>query len=188
MIEINLLPKRTLKRKGVKAFVIFVSISAVAIGLICLSLFSSVKEEVKIAERQLSLVKSEVKKYEPLLGELEELKAEEAEILLRLNNLKRLVISRPSWAQVLYVISGSLPKNIWLTELIQTPENEERVITIQGYGLNQTVDIAKFMENLNNSSIFNRINLSEISRRVINATKVMEFKLNCSLKSLGKEG
>jgi len=184
MIEINLLPKKTLKRKGVRAFTIFVSISAVAIILICLSFFFSVKEDVKMAKRQLNLIRSEIKKYEPLLVELEELKAKEAEILLHFDNLRRLAINRPSWPQILYVISRSLPENIWLTELTQTPKDKERMVTIQGYSLNQTVDIAKFMENLNDSSLFNQVTLSEISRRVIDATEVMEFKLNCSSKSL----
>ena len=184
MIEINLLPKRTLERKGVKAFAIFVSVSAIAIVLICLSLFLSVKEEVKTAERQLNLIKNEIRRYEPLLVELKELKNKEAEILLHFNNLRRLMIGQPSWPQILYVISRSLPENIWLTELIQTPKDKEMMIAIQGYSLNQTVDIAEFMENLNNSSLFKQIALSEISKRVIDTTEAMEFKLNCSLKSL----
>ncbi len=182
MIEINLLPAKVLQRRKMWSFVIFVAVSGLLVIFACIFFFFSIKEEVKSAQIELARVRKRVNEYQPMLKELQELKSKRLELVSRLSAIKDLVMDQLPWSLVLYEISKSLPDSIWLTELTKTIQGKEQVIAIQGYSLDETVDIGRFMENLSKSFLFEEIAVSNMSRSIIKETEVMDFRISCRLR------
>lgn len=182
MIEINLLPARVMQKRRVWSFVIFIAISSSLVIFTCIFFFFSIKEEVKSVQMELGRVKERVSEYQPMLKELQELKSKRVKLISRLSVIKDLVVNQLPWPLVLYEISKSLPDNVWLTELTKTLQGEEEIIAIQGYSLDKTVAIGRFMENLSKSSLFKEITISDMSKSIIRETEVMDFRVSGKLK------
>ena len=182
MIEINLLPAKVMQRRKMWSFVIFVAVSGLLVIFACIFFFFSIKEEVKSAQIELAWVRERVNEYQPMLKELQELKSKRLELVSRLSAIKDLVMGQLPWSLVLYEISKSLPDSIWLTELTKTIQGKEQVIAIQGYSLDETVDIGRFVESLSRSFLFEEIAVSNMSRSIIEETEVMDFRINCRLR------
>jgi len=183
MIEVNLLPPELLKRKEIKYFIIFVSTCGLLTILVCFFLSFGVKDEVNMAQKRLISVQEKSREQQSVIKELEEWKRKKADLESRFKAMTNLVIRRSSGPRILYEMSRCLPENIWLTGLIKDIQGKEEIITIQGSSLSQAVDIARFMENLNNSSLFKEINLSSISRE--ETTGIAKFKITCKLREEG---
>jgi len=182
MIEINLLPTKVLQRRKMWSFVIFVAVSGLLVIFACSFFFFSIKEEVKSAQIELAWVRERVNEYQPMLKELQELKSKRLELVSRLSAIKDLIMGQLPWPLVLYEISKSLPDSIWLTELTKTIQGKEQVIAIQGYSLDETVDIGRFVESLSRSFLFEEIAVSNMSRSIIEETEVMDFRISCRLR------
>lgn len=183
MIEINLLPPEILRHKKIKDFLIFVIISVFPVILVCIIFSFSLKEVAISVQKELTWARGKVSEYQPVLKELEELKNKKVTLEHRLSTIRDLVVNRSSWPLVLYEISDSLPDSIWLTRLTKNVQGKEQIITIEGFSLNQTVDIGKFVENLNNkSSLFEEIAISIVSKSNIGKTEVMGFTISGKIK------
>jgi len=182
MIEINLLPPEILRQKKIKDFLLFVIISVFPVILICILFSFSLKEVARSVQRELTWSREKVSEYQPALKELEELKNKKVALQYRLSIIRDLVVNRSPWPLVLYEISNSLPDSIWLTRLAKNVQGKEQIITIEGFSLNQTVDIGKFVENLNKSSLFEEIAISVVSKSNIGKTEVMGFTIGGKIK------
>jgi len=182
MIEINLLPPEILRQKKIKDFLLFVIISVFPVILICILFSFSLKEVASSVQRELTWSREKVSEYQPALKELEELKNKKVALQYRLSIIRDLVVNRSPWPLVLYEISNSLPDSIWLTRLAKNVQGKEQIITIEGFSLNQTVDIGKFVENLNKSSLFEEIAISVVSKSNIGKTEVMGFTIGGKIK------
>ena len=182
MIRVNLLPSKLIEKKKVGAFVIFVSISILFAILICVLLFLPLRDKIQAARQRLEFEQLTLRKYQPILQKLEELKREESELQARLTSIENLIVSRSPWSQVLYEISRALPEKIWLTELTKEPQGKQQIIMIQGSSLSKTIDIGKFMENLTKSPLFAEVALLRMAKRIIDKREVMDFTINCKLR------
>ena len=182
MIRVNLLPSKLIEKKKVGAFVIFVSISILFAILICVLLFLPLRDKIQAARQRLEFEQLTLRKYQPILQKLEELKREESELQARLTSIENLIVSRSPWSQVLYEISRALPEKIWLTELAKEPQGKQQIIMIQGSSLSKTIDIGKFMENLTKSPLFAEVALLRMTKRIIDKREVMDFTINCKLR------
>ncbi len=183
MIEVNLLPPELLKRKEIKYFIIFVSTCGLLTILVCFFLSFGVKNEIKMAQERLISVQEKSREQQSVIKELEEWKRKKVDIESRFKAMANLVTRKSLCPKILYEISRCLPGNIWLTGLIKDIQGKEEIITIQGSSLTQTVDIARFMENLDNSSLFKGISLCSISRE--ETTGIAKFKITCKLREEG---
>jgi type IV pilus assembly protein PilN len=181
MIKINLLPQEMVRRKKIGSFIIFVSMCGLLGILICIFLFFPIIKEVELTQSQLTLVKGEVSQCQSRLSELKKLENERVELRSRLEAIKGLAIDRGYWPRVLYTISKSLPPNIWLTRLNKAVQGKEDILIIEGSSLTQTVDIARFIENLNNSPLLREVRFLTLSKRMIGGTEVSDFKISCKL-------
>ncbi|MFQ6066446.1 MAG: PilN domain-containing protein [bacterium] len=182
MIRVNLLPRELIQKKKVGAFVIFVLVSTLFTIFICVLLSLPLREEIQATRRRLEFEQLTLRKSQPILKELEDLKGKESQLQARLKAMKNLVASRCSWSQVLYEISRALPKEIWLTELTNEPQEKQQILTIKGSSLNKTVDISKFMENLTSSPLFAEVVLLGMTKTTIDKREVMDFTINCKLR------
>ncbi len=93
-----------------------------------------------------------------------------------------MIVNRYPWSLVLYEISRSLPDSIWLTRLAKNIEGKDQIITIEGSTLGQTMDIGRFMDNLNKSSLFQETTISLVTRDNIEETEIMTFTAVGKLK------
>lgn len=182
MIRINLLPRKLIEKKKIGAFVVFVSISILFSVLICVLLFLPLRDELQAAKRRLELEQLTLRKYRPILQELEELKREESELQARLTLIENLIVSRSPWSQVLYEISRALPEKIWLTELTKETQGKGQILAIEGSSLSKTIDIGKFMENLTKSPLFTEVVLLGMTKRTMDKREVMDFAISCKLR------
>jgi type IV pilus assembly protein PilN len=182
LIRVNLLPRELIQKKRVGAFVIFVLISILLTIFICVLFFLSLRDEIQAARLRLEFEQLTVRKYQPILKKLEDLKHKESRVQARLNAMENIFASRSSWPQVLYEISRVLPEKIWLTEFTKEPQGKEQVLTIQGSSLGKTIDIGKFMENLTRSPLFTEVVLLGMTKRTIDKREVMDFTINCKLR------
>lgn len=182
MIRINLLPRKLIEKKKIGAFVVFVSISILFSVLICVLLFLPLRDELQAAKRRLELEQLTLRKYRPILQELEKLKREESELQARLTSIENLIVSRSPWSQVLYEISRALPEKIWLTELTKETQGKGQNLAIEGSSLSKTIDIGKFMENLTRSPFFTEVALLGMTKRTMDKREVMDFAISCKLR------
>jgi len=182
MIKINLLPERMLRRRRVLPFITFVIILSLLGILICVFLFSPITKEVKLVTTQLASVQKEVQQNQLALSKLRMWEKEKINLQSHLEAIESLTINQPQWPELLYTISKSLPKTVWLSMIRKDVQGGEDAIVIEGNGLNQAVDIAIFMKNLSNSPILESVRFSDISRKRINGKEVTEFKINCKLR------
>jgi len=182
MIKINLLPERMLRRRRVLPFITFVIILSLLGILLCVFLFSPITKEVKLVTTQLASVQKEVQQNQLALSKLRMWEKEKINLRSHLEAIESLTINQPRWPELLYTISKSLPRTIWLSMIRKDVQGGEDAIVIEGNGLNQAVDIAIFMKNLSNSPIFESVRFSDISQKRINGKEVTEFKINCKLR------
>lgn len=182
MIEINLLSPETLRQKKIKNLVFFVIISIFPVILICAILFLPLREVASSAQRELALIKGKVDEYKPVVRQLEQLNSQKAELQDRLNTIKSLVVNSCPWPLVLYGTSKSLPDDIWLTRLAKSIQGKDKIVTIEGFSLNRTAGIGKFVENLNESGLFEEMAISFVSKANIRKVEVMNFAITGKLK------
>ena len=174
MIEINLFPSEILVRKKNSNFILFTVLCVLPIIFMCIILFFSLEKVTNSVQGELVWTKEKTREYQPLLKQLQELKDKKAELQPRLIRAKDVVVNRYPWSLVLYEISRSLPDSIWLTRLAKNIEGKDQ-LTIEGSTLNQTMDIGKFMDNLNKSSLFQEMTISVVSKGNIEKTEIMAF-------------
>ncbi len=181
MIKVNLLPPEMVRRKRIGSFAIFVSICGLLGILISIFLFLPITKEVELTQSKLTSVKKEVSRYQSVLGELKKLENERTELRSRLEAISSLAVNHSYWPEVLYVISKSLPPNIWLTRLNKATQEGEDLLIIEGSSLTQAVDIAKFMKNLSNCSLFKEVRFLTLSKRIMEGREIADFKISCKL-------
>jgi len=182
MIEINLLPSEIMGRKKNNNFILFTVLSVLPIIFMCIILFFSLEKVIDSVKGELAWTKEKTREYQPLLKQLQELKDKEAELQPRLIRAKEVVVNRYPWSLVLYEISRFLPDSIWLTRLAKNIEEKDQLITVEGSTLDQTMDIGKFMDNLNKSSLFQEMTISVVSKGNIEKTEIMTFTAVGKLK------
>jgi len=182
MIEINLLPSEIMGRKKNNNLILFTVLSVLPIIFMCIILFFSLEKVINSVQGELAWTKEKTREYQPLLNQLQELKDKKTELQLRLIKAKDVVVNRYPWSLVLYEISRSLPDSIWLTRLAKNIEGKDQLITIEGSTLNQTMDIGKFMDNLNKSSLFQEMTISLVTKGNIEETEIMTFTAVGKLK------
>ena len=182
MIEINLLPSEILGRKKSRSLILFTVLSVLPIILMCIILLLSLEKVISSVQGELAWSKEKTREYQPLSKRLQELEDRTTELQPRLVRAKEVIVNRYPWSLVLYEISRSLPDSIWLTRLAKNIEGKDQIITIEGSTLGQTMDIGRFMDNLNKSSLFQETTISLVTRDNIEETEIMTFTAVGKLK------
>jgi len=181
MLQINLLPREILRKREKRDFIIFVGICGIVPVLICFFYFFSLAPENIRVKKKLELVQSQVRKYQPILKQISEMNQKSDQALLCLNSLKSIVNRQSYQPLILYEISKALPKGVWLKEIKK--DKDTSLVEIKGTSLTQTLGVAKFIENLNHSSLFEEASFTNFSKQGIVGREVMEFNLKCRLSS-----
>ena len=175
MIKINLLPVRASKKRelGKQWLVLFAMVLAgAAVG----NFFWYDR-----TEQTLQAIKTRTQKYQrdneqlkQIVGDVKNIKAEQAEMEKKLGILQRLRDGRTGPVRVLDELSTIVPQRVWLT----TMDQQSGTITFTGSGA--TLDeISNFMKKLKSSKFFNDPGLK--NTRQSGENKV-DFVITCGVK------
>jgi len=182
MIRINLLPpeERTgAARKGPS--VSWAVWPAAAAVLLVATMFVSVAVQsarIKSLSREVSKAEVETASYAPQIERIGQLAKERADMDLRISLIRRLESSRYVRVQMLDEISRTLPDHVWLTAVHETSPGK---VQVEGVTFSNLM-VADFMQRLDESPLFEGVDLTVSQRGTMEDRDVIRFTLtaNCA--------
>ncbi|MCK5451461.1 MAG: hypothetical protein KAI70_06825 [Candidatus Omnitrophica bacterium] len=200
MIELNLLPEESRKRKKETAKLTKFSVVSICVGIIVvffavhgvlLAFVSSDRNRLKILENTWKSMKTEREKTSMVVEETTRVKK-------HLSIIRKILDPGFCWPGMLLGLNQSMIDNIWLDklELVFSTEGKGKskkripiAVNIAGYAVGSSQEatsrVAKFITSLkgnkNFSSYFNEIELKNMRSYDIEDVEVMRFRLDCGL-------
>jgi type IV pilus assembly protein PilN len=176
MIQINLLPRRSTKRKVTVRQLFFGYLLCIAMAIIMmLGIWIFQRNEIRELQGRLARVEEEVRqlaKYEALLMEVTKRKQIIDKKCQIITELQR---DRDTMARLMAMISAEVPaEKIWLEKLVQSANS----MTLNGVALSNE-SIAEFMRNLESSPyvVKGTVNLTHSRQTLISSLKLREFQI-----------
>lgn len=178
MIQINLLPVRTRKRRETgKQFIALYLLSILLAGGVIGYLWVSKEGEINHLNRRLSQLQADVQKFARYESLLRELKSKKEVVDRKRSVVEDLQKDRDSIARLLAVISVEIPaEKMWFERLAQTANS----VTLDGVALSNEA-IVEFMRNLESSPYVEKgsINLTHSRQTMKSDMKLREFQITC---------
>jgi len=178
MIQINLLPVRTRKKRETgKQFIVLYLLCILLAGGVIGYLWISKENEIAALNKRLAQVQAEVKKYAQYEAMLQELKSKKEVVDRKRGVVEDLQRDRDSIARLLAVISIQVPADkMWFERLAQTANS----VTLDGVALSNEA-IVEFMRNLESSPYVEKgsINLTHSRQTMKSEMKLREFQITC---------
>ncbi len=178
MIQINLLPVRTRKKRETgKQFIVLYLLCVLLAGGVIGYLWISKESEIAALNKRLAQVQAEVKKYAQYEVMLQELKSKKEVVDRKRGVVEDLQRDRDSIARLLAVLSIQVPsEKMWFERLAQTANN----VTVDGVALSNEA-IVEFMRNLESSPYVEKgsINLTHSRQTMKSEMKLREFQITC---------
>jgi len=183
MIRINLIPFKAAQKKERmlgQMIVLLLGVGlvfAVAAGvyLTINAKISSVKDEISQKEERLNQLKKAI-------GEVGRFKKLQEEVRGKIGVLEQLRENKSGPVHLLDELSKSLPDKLWVTSF----KEANGAVTIKGIGLNEET-VARFMENLESSPYYQKVELLVIEKKSQKDAKLQQFDLTCRVESPSKK-
>ena len=176
MVRINLLPARVSKKKvaGKQQLVLFGLL--LALGLVSNYLWASSRASA-LASREAAVArtKSEIAQLDRIIGEVKDIKAQQAQLREKLDVLARLKAGRVGPVRMLDELATLTPKRLWLSKL----EEKGGALTLNGSAA--TIDdVSEFMSALKTSSQFYGVELRKTSAKDEKSKHLVDFTLTAN--------
>ncbi|OIO68600.1 MAG: fimbrial assembly protein [Zetaproteobacteria bacterium CG1_02_53_45] len=173
MIRINLLPYRTARRQQqimhhVSVFfgvVIIAALLALSVHAASSMQLADLKEETLHLQKQNAELKQKI-------GKIHNLDALRSDVERKLQTVDRLQEGRFHSLKTLNEIAQVIPDNVWIKSVSSSGSD----ISLTGLGESNKA-VANFMRNLDQSPLFDSVQLAVISRIVVNNLPVRSFNL-----------
>lgn len=178
MIYINLLPVREIKRRNQAKRQIILSVLGLLCFLAILTSFAFYQvNTVARLQKAHADIQAEKQQYTKILNEIKKLEADKKVLLTRIEVIKQLKESSSLTVHVMDEVANlTPPQRMWLTGLSQTGGQ----LKLSGMALdNQTV--AKYMEDLENSSYIQGVNLVSASMEKFAERDLKLFSVSCAV-------
>ncbi|MDH5191009.1 MAG: PilN domain-containing protein [Gammaproteobacteria bacterium] len=147
MVRINLLPWREIRRKErERQFYSILAGSAVLMGAIVLYVHLHINGLISEQNNRNAFIEGEIAVVEKQIKEIEQLEAEKARLLARMDVIQKLQSSRPVVVHLLDEVVNTLPEGVYLTNLTQKGD----VITLKGIA-QSNARVSAFMRNIDKS-------------------------------------
>ena len=177
MIRINLLPvKAAQKKEMLQAQLIVVALVMIATLGICAAAYMYVAGEVEERQARIDQKQAQIQQLKKKIGEVNQFKKRQQALRAKLDVLDRLKASRVGPLYVLDALYEALPEKLWLTKF---QEGSGRV-SMSGIGVNEET-VAQFMRNLEDSDLFEGIELKVTKQIVQDNIKFQQFDLSCKI-------
>jgi len=179
MIKINLLPVRAAKKKeSTRQQLSILSLSIVAVMVICLGIYSVTLAKIKTAEDEISKSEQEIETLKKKIGEINNIKKLQEEVKKKLDILDQLRRNKTGPASRLADLSDAVPEKVWLNKYTENGGS----ISLAGTAFNEEL-IAELMRNLQASNNFTNVDLLVSEQTDIKGLKAKRFEISCALKT-----
>ncbi len=177
MIRINLLPVRVSKKAiaGKQQLLLFVLV--VVLGLILNLLWQQSRAaDLRSREAKLKRTQDEIAQLEKIIGEVKNIKEQQAALKEKLDILDRLKAGRSGPVRMLDELATITPKRLELTKM------EERAGgAVQFDGSAGSIDdVSAFMAALKSSKYFTAVELKKTTAATRKAFRVVDFTITCN--------
>jgi type IV pilus assembly protein PilN len=179
MIRINLLPFRAARKKeNIRRQI---SVFLLSLLLLVLALFfvqSILAKKVDTLNEKIQHTKSEIEKYAKINKEIQTIKNKIAVLKKKIQVIKDLEADRTEPVKLLDAMTGLVvPNRMWFTDFSSKGTN----VVINGIALdNKTV--ADFMIRLENSNLFDAVNLNTLKQAKYQKIDMKQFLITCNKK------
>ncbi|HET9597325.1 MAG TPA: PilN domain-containing protein [Anaeromyxobacteraceae bacterium] len=177
MIRINLLPVRVSKKKEAgKNQLIFFAL-AVVFAVVCNSLWTKSRaDEVAAREDKLKRTRAEIAQLEKIIGEVKNIKDEQAAVRDKLAVLDKLKAGRQGPVRVLDDLAGIIPKRLWLKKF------EEKGGAVSFEGVAASIDdVSAFLAGLKKSRYFSAPELRKTNAKLEGKVRMVEFTMTAGV-------
>ncbi len=174
MIRINLLPVRVSKKKiaGKQQLILFVLL--LVLGLIANFLWSGSRaSDLSGRQAKLKRTKEDIAQLEKIIGEVKNIKAEQAALRDKLDILEKLKAGRQGPVRMLDELASVTPKKLWLRKM----DEKSGAVTFEGSAA--TIDdVSAFMAALKKSQYFSNVELKKTTAKTEAKLKIVDFVVN----------
>jgi type IV pilus assembly protein PilN len=177
MIRINLLPVRVSKKKvaGKQQLVFFAL--AVVLVLICNFWWSrSRATDVATREERVKRTRTEIAQLEKIIGEVKDIKAQQAAVKDKLAVLEKLKAGRQGPVKMLDELATLIPKRVWLRRL---DEKADAVILEGSAGTIE--DVSTFLGALKHAQYFSAPELKKTTAKREGKFKMVDFTITSAV-------
>lgn len=174
MIRINLLPVRVSKKKeaGKQQLLLFL-VLAVAVFVLNFLWSKSRTDELAAKEQKLRRTRDEIAQLERIIGEVKDIKNQQAELKDKLAVLDKLRAGRQGPVRMLDEIATILPKKLWLTKM------DEKGGAVSFEGSASTIEeVSAFMSALRRSPYFSAVELKKTEAKADKQFKLVSFAIS----------
>ncbi len=176
MIRINLLPVRVSKKKVAGRQQLLVLVLVVVLGLIANWVWASSRAgELAAREGKLKRTKDEIAQLDRIIGEVKDIKAQQAALKEKLDTLEKLKAGRSGPVKLLDQLALVVPARLELRRM----DEKNGVVTFDG--LAATIDdVSAFMTALQGTPYFTRIELRKTNAVTKSGMRVVEFLITAN--------
>ncbi len=178
IIEINLLPHREAKRvadlRQTAAVLVLGSVLLIGSIYFVHGDIQSQGEEIRLTVRQLE---ADLERFKPQQEKVKVFKARRSALANKLDIIKGLDEQRTGPVRIMDELGSRTPERLWLTKL----RFKDNSITLDGSSTDTGV-VADFLRNLNESSVFQSVDLNKTMRgKMMQGVKVVNFTITVEL-------
>lgn len=180
MAHINLLPWREeLRKQRKRDFFIIVGSAAFAMVLVVVYLHFYFDGLIQNQEERNSFLKTEIKKVEAQIKEIEELEKKKAQLIARMQVIDQLQKNRPEIVHMFDELVRLVPEGMYLNSIVQ----KDRTITIEG-SAQSNARVSALMRALDASEWFTNPMLDVIQSKTGKGEEGLQtFKLRVNQKA-----
>ena len=177
MIRINLLPVRISKKKVAgKQQLLFFALAVVFV-LICNFWWNhSRAATVAAREERLKRTRAEIAQLEKIIGEVKNIKAQQAAVKDKLAVLDKLKAGRQGPVRMLDELSTLIPKRVWLRKF----DEKSGAVTFEG-AAGSIEDVSSFMTALRRSEYFTSFELKRTTAKQEGKYRLVEFTITATV-------
>ncbi len=163
-----------------------VPLSAAAIApAACLLMFHMfyLMPQKKDLETKVRGLQEELKRYDPIIAQVEELEKAKMQLTQRKSIIQQLENERLRYPEFFDDFVKLIPNNIWLTNLVTTPPAGANTLSVSMDVMAlDNYAIADLVSNLEASQIFTEVDLGAISTSITGTGMTMSFRITTNYK------
>jgi type IV pilus assembly protein PilN len=171
MVRINLLPVRVSKKKQAGTQQLALGAAVLALALVG-NFWWSASRAGAVAQREAKArrTRDEIAQLEKIIGEVNDLKKQQASLKEKLAVLDKLKAGRAGPVRLMDELATIVPKRLWLRKI----DEKDKAVTFEGSAA-AIDDVSLFMSGLARSPFFTAVELKKTAAKAEGRFRVVEF-------------
>lgn len=182
MIKINLnkKPKKakiSIETGTLRKTLVFVAIPVIVAGIVIFIMQTTIVGKINHLNKNIKIYDAKIAMLKPKVEKIDALKAQNAQILKKINIIKTLKREQMGPLGYIYYITSAIPRFSWINSL----KSNNGIIFVSGIALDGQVE-SIFMNNLSQTGFFNGVSLLETSEVKKQGLRLQSFGLTMNVK------